>query len=232
MAAFAGALPNNVMLLLIDNYDSFVQNLARYFRRLGCETTVVRNDAFSVEQLLNWPQLQGIILSPGPCTPNEAGCSLELVRRLPNDLPLLGVCLGHQTIAQAFGAQIVRANEPQHGRASVITHTGQHLFDSIPSPCDVGRYHSLVVDPRTLPSELQSTAQTTDGTMMALAHRTRPIYGVQFHPESVLTTYGYRLLANFLTLAKIAHQSDELLQSQELPAQVVAASLPSSPVTF
>jgi len=185
------------VILLIDNYDSFVHNLARYFRRLGQETVVVRNDAIGLDDI---PQLQprAIVLSPGPCTPHEAGCSLELVRRFHATIPLLGVCLGHQTLAAALGGRIVRAPEPMHGRISQVLHDGRDLFDGLPNPFPACRYHSLVVDEASLPPCLAVTARTASGVVMALRHRELPLIGLQFHPESILTPSGYVLLARFL----------------------------------
>jgi anthranilate synthase/aminodeoxychorismate synthase-like glutamine amidotransferase len=178
------------MIVLIDNYDSFVHNLARYLRRLGQETVVLRNDAVSAAEVVE-RKPAAIVLSPGPCTPNEAGCSIELVKRAGGQIPLLGVCLGHQAIAAALGGEIVRAPQPLHGRASRVTHSQTGLFVNLPSPLTVGRYHSLVVEETALPAELEVTARTDDGTIMALAHREWPIHGVQFHPESILTEHGY-----------------------------------------
>jgi len=188
------------VILLIDNYDSFVHNLARYFQQLGQPTAVLRNDEVAVEDVEDM-QPEAIVLSPGPCTPNEAGCSLDLVRRYQHTIPMLGVCLGHQTIAAALGAQISRANEPMHGRTSEIFHDGNGVFDSLPSPLTACRYHSLVVEEPSLPECLEVSARTADGTVMAVRHRDTPLVGVQFHPESVLTVGGYSLLANFLRLA-------------------------------
>jgi len=185
------------VILLIDNYDSFVHNLARYFRRLDQETVVVRNDAVRLDEI---PQRQpsAIVLSPGPCTPREAGCSLELVRRFHATIPMLGVCLGHQTLAAALGASIVRAPEPMHGRISPVWHDGQDLFDGLPNPFPACRYHSLAVDEASLPSCLAVTARTAEGVVMALRHRELPLVGLQFHPEAILTSHGYVLLARFL----------------------------------
>lgn len=220
------------MILLIDNYDSFVHNLARYFQRLDQETHVVRNDAIdpaAAERL----RPQAVVLSPGPCTPHEAGASLEIVRQLAGRVPILGVCLGHQTIGAAFGASIVRATEPMHGRTSTIRHDQLGLFADLPNPLTVGRYHSLVVDRATLPSELIVTAETDDGTIMALAHRDWPVLGVQFHPESILTDGGYDILANFLRLASIPLPPKLPSMHDEQPAAPAAvATLPSGPVTF
>ncbi|MEX2188151.1 MAG: aminodeoxychorismate/anthranilate synthase component II [Pirellulales bacterium] len=191
------------MILLLDNYDSFVHNLARHFRRLGQQTVVVRNDA------VDWRGVRAmspdaVVLSPGPCTPVEAGCCVDVVRELSGEIPMLGVCLGHQAIAAAFGAAIVRAREPMHGRTSEIVHNATGLFTGVPSPLTVCRYHSLVVDEATLADELEVTARTADGTVMAIAHRRRPVVGVQFHPEAVLTERGYAMLANFLRMAGLA----------------------------
>ncbi len=207
------------MILLIDNYDSFVHNLARYFRRLGQPTWVVRNDAVPIENLQP-ATIDAIVFSPGPRTPREAGQSLELVRRFWTEIPMLGVCLGHQTIAAAFGASIVRATEPMHGRASEMWHHGEGLFAGFPNPLSVGRYHSLAVDPRTLPTELQPTAFAADGTLMAFEHRERPLVGWQFHPESILTPDGYALLSAFLRRIGIAPAVDDLTRKPEpLPRQ-------------
>jgi len=189
------------MLLLIDNYDSFVHNLARYFQRLGQETLVVRNDAIDVAQVRRL-RPAAMVLSPGPCTPNQAGASLELVRALHTELPMLGVCLGHQIIAQALGGSVVRAPAPVHGQTSAIEHDGTGLFADLPSPLTVCRYHSLVVEAASLPELLRPTAMTNDGLVMAYEHKDAPLFGVQFHPESILTEGGYELLANFLRLAE------------------------------
>lgn len=219
------------MILLIDNYDSFVHNLARYLRRLGAETMVVRNDALTVTAIRQL-QPQAIVLSPGPCTPTEAGCSLTVVRELGSEIPLLGVCLGHQTIGAALGGQIVRANQPMHGRMSPIRHDQTGLFADLPSPLTVGRYHSLVIDPHTLPADLQVTATTADGTIMAVAHKTWPMWGVQFHPESILTESGYTLLANFLRLAGMKPAEPWPQTADERPVAVDDYIVPSRPVTF
>lgn len=190
------------MILLIDNYDSFVFNLARYFRELGCEVVVARNDAMTVTEVAEM-QPSAIVLSPGPCTPNEAGISLKVVKRFGPRIPLLGVCLGHQTIAAALGGEVVRAAEPMHGRTSLVEHDGQRLFAGLPNPLTATRYHSLIVPEATLPPCLRSTARTLDGVLMAFEHVDWPTFGVQFHPESVLTTGGHRLLQNFLELAGV-----------------------------
>ena len=190
------------MILLIDNYDSFVYNLARYFAEMGCGTRVVRNDAITIAEARAL-EPQAIVLSPGPCTPREAGISIDLVRELGGEVPMLGVCLGHQAIAAALGAEILRAPEPVHGRTSLVRHEGTGLFAGLPNPLRATRYHSLMVDEASLPAELAITARTADGVPMALEHRSRPVFGVQFHPESVLTESGHRLLRNFLTQAGI-----------------------------
>jgi anthranilate synthase component 2 len=188
------------MILLIDNYDSFVFNLARYVTELGVEADVVRNDAVAVGDVME-SKPDAIILSPGPCTPAEAGFCVDLVREASGSIPLLGVCLGHQAIAAAFGADIVRAPEPIHGRTSLITHDGQRVFDGLPGPLRVTRYHSLVADEKSLPDELKVTSRTDDGLVMAFEHREHPIFGVQFHPESILTQMGHALMRNVLLLA-------------------------------
>ncbi len=185
------------MILVIDNYDSFVYNLARYFEQLGCTTQVVRNtaiDAAAIESL----GPSAIVLSPGPCAPDQAGCTIDLVRRFYQRIPILGICLGHQTIAAALGGCIIRANEPVHGRTSPIEHTGRGVFAGLPNPLIAGRYHSLVVANDSLPECLEKTAWTADGTIMAFEHRTLPVVGLQFHPESILTECGYALLEAFL----------------------------------
>jgi anthranilate synthase/aminodeoxychorismate synthase-like glutamine amidotransferase len=221
------------MLLLIDNYDSFVHNLARYFERLGQATRVVRNDAIDVASVRAMDPA-AIVLSPGPCTPNEAGASLDIVRQLHREVPILGVCLGHQVIAEALGGRVVRAERPVHGRASQIRHTGTGLFDGLPSPLSVGRYHSLVVEPSALPRELRATAWTENGVLMALEHATASVYAVQFHPESILTEHGYELIANFLRLAGLTSSNSpgELANSELSERPTRRLPLPSRPVTF
>lgn len=204
------------MILLIDNYDSFVHNLARYLVELGAETEVVRNDALTVAQIAA-RQPQAIVISPGPCTPLEAGVSLEVVRQLGRTIPLLGVCLGHQAIAMALGGRVVRAPEPVHGRTSLVWHAGTPLFAGLASPFHATRYHSLLVERDTLPAELVPTAQTADGLIMALEHSAWPVYGVQFHPESILTEGGHRLLANFLRLAGLQIPETTVERLAELP---------------
>jgi anthranilate synthase/aminodeoxychorismate synthase-like glutamine amidotransferase len=220
------------MLLIVDNYDSFVHNLARHLRCLGQHTVVVRNDGVTVDAIRRM-DVQGIVLSPGPGTPAQAGRSLEIVRELGHQLPMLGVCLGHQTLAAAFGARVVRGREPVHGRASWVTHSGDSLFAGLPNPFRAGRYHSLVVDPANLPSAMRVTAWLDDGTVMALEHRERPIFGLQFHPESVLTQHGYAILAAFVR--RIGGQPDSPPAS-ELDDAVWEPPLdwrpPTVPITF
>lgn len=187
------------MILLLDNYDSFVHNLARYFRRLGCETRVVRSDRIDAAQCAAL-QPEAIVISPGPHRPLQAGCSVDVIRELSDEIPMLGVCLGHQAIGVAFGGQVIRCG-PMHGSASEIEHEGDGVFDGCRSPMTVGRYHSLAVDPAHLPADLRVTARTEDGVIMGLRHRSRPVFGVQFHPESVLSNEGLATLRNFVEIA-------------------------------
>jgi anthranilate synthase component 2 len=187
------------MLLIIDNYDSFTYNLAQYFGELGQEVEVVRNDAIDLAGVAA-KRPERIVVSPGPCTPNEAGISVPLIKEFAGKLPILGVCLGHQSIGAAFGGNIVRAKRVMHGKTSEITHNRQDCFSAIPSPYTVVRYHSLVIDRATLPAELSVTAESDDGEIMGVRHKTLPIWGVQFHPESIITEYGHDLLRNFLNL--------------------------------
>lgn len=197
---------NASVILLIDNYDSFVHNLARYLRRLGAETRVIRNDVLTAEQIRQSAP-QAIVLSPGPCAPAQAGCCLEVVQQLAADIPMLGVCLGHQVIAEAFGGRTIRASEPVHGRASLIEHDSSGTFAGLPTSFWVGRYHSLVASREDLPSCLRVNAWLADGTVMAIEHIEFPIVGWQFHPESVLTEHGYELLRAFLLRAGITIDS-------------------------
>ena len=186
------------MLLLIDNYDSFTYNLAQYFGELGCEVIIRRNDETSLEEIGALAPNR-ICISPGPCTPREAGISNELVQHFGQNIPILGVCLGHQCIAAAYGGTIVRASRLMHGKASMIRHNGGALFSDLSNPFEAGRYHSLVVDRTSLPECLEITAESDDGEIMALRHREFPVQGVQFHPESVLTSDGRKILASFLS---------------------------------
>lgn len=185
------------MILLIDNYDSFVYNLARYVRELGDEPIVRRNDALSLDEIQDLAP-ERIIVSPGPCSPSEAGISTAVVRRFGASIPILGVCLGHQCIGAAYGAEMVRARLPMHGKTSRIHHDGSGVFAGLPSPFVATRYHSLVIAPASLPDSLRVTATSEDGEIMAVEHREHPVVGVQFHPESALSEHGYRLLDRFL----------------------------------
>ncbi len=221
------------MLLLIDNYDSFAHNLGRYLRRLGHEVHVVRNDAIDAAAVQT-TRPEAIIISPGPCTPRQAGASLDIVRKLHAEIPMLGVCLGHQVIAEGLGARVVRAPLPVHGQASTVVHDGRGIFENVPSPLAVGRYHSLIVEPASLPVELRPTAWTEDRVLMAFQHAVLPVFGVQFHPESILTEHGYDLLANFLRLAGcgVAEGSHLLATSELLERSNTQFKLPTLPVTF
>jgi len=190
------------MILVIDNYDSFTYNLVHYLNELGAQTHVVRNDALTVEQALG-QRPEAVLLSPGPCDPDQAGICLPLLKGAPENLAILGVCLGHQAIGQAFGGDVVRAKALMHGKTSQIHHDGKGLFAGLPNPFTATRYHSLAVERSTLPTDLVVTAWTEDGEIMGLQHKTRPIYGVQFHPESIATEGGHQLLANFLDMAGV-----------------------------
>jgi len=187
------------VILLLDNYDSFTYNLAQYLGELGCEVEVHRNDKISVEEIAK-RKPERIVISPGPCTPQEAGISVELVQRLAGKFPILGVCLGHQAMGAAFGGRIVRAPKLFHGKTSEIHHDGKGVFRKLPEPFTATRYHSLIVERKSLPRELTITAQTSDGIIMGMRHRLHKLEGVQFHPESVLTESGKQLLQNFLAL--------------------------------
>ena len=187
------------MILLLDNYDSFTYNLAQYLGELGCEVEVHRNDKISVEEIAK-RKPERIVISPGPCTPQEAGISVELVQRLAGKFPILGVCLGHQAMGAAFGGRIVRAPKLFHGKTSEIHHDGKGVFRKLPEPFTATRYHSLIVERKSLPRELTITAETSDGIIMGMRHRLHKLEGVQFHPESVLTESGKQLLQNFLAL--------------------------------
>ena len=201
------------MILVIDNYDSFVHNLARYFRQLGCQTIVKRNDAVDLDWVREHKP-EAIVISPGPCSPDQAGCSVEMVKTFCQTIPILGICLGHQSIVQALGGTITLAHEPMHGRQSQISHDGSPMFRQIEPAFDAGRYHSLIANVKDLPACLAITAKTDDGTVMAVEHKTLPVIGLQFHPESVLTESGYQLLSNFLALANIEHTMKELPESR------------------
>jgi anthranilate synthase component 2 len=190
------------MILVIDNYDSFTYNLVHYLNELGAETRVVRNDAITAAGAIA-SRPEALLLSPGPCTPNEAGICLELIAAAPADLPILGVCLGHQAIGQAYGGQVVRAKTLMHGKTSPIHHDGQGLFAGLPDGFTATRYHSLSVAREGLPNVLEITAWTDDREIMGFRHRDRPVFGVQFHPESIATEGGHNLLGNFLELAGV-----------------------------
>ena len=197
------------MFVLIDNYDSFTYNLYHYLGELGATLSVHRNDKVSVAEIMKAAP-QGIILSPGPCTPNEAGICLDLVKTAAGKIPLLGVCLGHQAIGQVFGGDVVRAPAPMHGKVSRVRHNGRELFDGIAGDFVATRYHSLIVDRATFPNDaLEVTADTEDGIVMGLRHRKHPLWGVQFHPESIESQHGHRILANFLRMA--GHNADASL---------------------
>ena len=190
------------MLVLIDNYDSFTYNLVHFLGELGAACQVFRNDSISVADVLKLAP-KGIVLSPGPCTPNEAGICLDLIAKAGPTIPILGVCLGHQAIGQAYGGKVVRAPQPMHGKLSRISHTGNGVFKSLPRSFEVTRYHSLVVARQSLPDDLKVTAET-GGLVMGLEHTRHPVHGVQFHPESIASEHGHALLANFLDLAGLA----------------------------
>ena len=185
------------MLLMIDNYDSFTYNLVQYLGELGADVHVHRNDALTLEQVAAWAP-EKIVISPGPCTPDQAGISVPLVRRFAGSIPILGVCLGHQAIGEAFGGRIVRAQRVMHGKVSAVTHDGHGVFTGVPSPLTATRYHSLAIERRTMPACLAITATSEDGEVMGVRHREWSVEGVQFHPEAILTEHGMRLLANFL----------------------------------
>jgi anthranilate synthase component 2 len=196
------------MILLIDNYDSFTFNLVHYLGELGATCDVRRNDTLTPEQALALKP-EAIVISPGPCSPNQAGICLDLIRQAAGRVPLLGVCLGHQAIGQAFGGDVIRAPAPMHGKVSPMFHDGTGVFADLPSPFNATRYHSLTVDPATLPACLIANAHTADGVIMGLRHATLPIHGVQFHPESIASEHGHALLRNFLTLASRASRLAE-----------------------
>ncbi len=190
------------MILVVDNYDSFTWNLVHYLAELGAETKVVRNDDLTAAEAWGLKP-EAVLLSPGPCSPNEAGICLSVLESASLDMPIFGVCLGHQAMGQAFGGEVIRAQTLMHGKTSPIQHGGEGVFRGLPSPFTATRYHSLAVRRETLPDVLEVTAWTADGEIMGLAHRTRPIHGVQFHPESIATEHGHDLLANFLDLANV-----------------------------
>ena len=189
------------MILLIDNYDSFTYNLFHYLGELGAEVKVVRNDEISADQALALKP-QGIVLSPGPCTPNEAGICLDVIKQSGGRMPILGVCLGHQAIGQVYGGSVVRAPEPMHGKLSRVHHTGKSVFRGLNNDFLATRYHSLTIDPPSMPASLEVTATSEDGVIQGVMHKTHPVHGVQFHPESIASENGHALLNNFLTIAR------------------------------
>lgn len=194
------------MILLIDNYDSFTYNLVHFLGELGARSDVHRNDKIKVDEVLA-KKPKAIVLSPGPCDPDRAGICLELVKRAGADTPILGVCLGHQTIGQAYGGKIVRAPKLMHGKLSTILNKGKGVFSKLPKKFEATRYHSLVVDRQTLPDSLRITAETDDGIIMGLQHTKHPVHGVQFHPESIASEFGHQILANFLDLAGVKRKA-------------------------
>ncbi|MDE0734651.1 MAG: aminodeoxychorismate/anthranilate synthase component II [Pirellulaceae bacterium] len=220
------------MIVLIDHYDSFVHNLARYLNRLGQDTRVIRFDQVTCEELQQLP-LDALVLSPGPCSPQEAAPSLEMVRQFIGKVPILGVCLGHQCMVAALGGEIIRASEPMHGRTSNVFHDNRGIFQGLENPITACRYHSLVVDRDTLPEELEVAAWLDDETVMAIRHRELPFFGIQFHPESVLTSVGYPLLANFLEASGLpVEQPLPTLAEERLAAERVVVKVPDRPITF
>jgi para-aminobenzoate synthetase component 2 len=200
MSLCSYVVQSSLMLLVIDNYDSFTYNLVQYLGELGAEMRVVRNDEVTLDEIENDIKPDKILISPGPGTPDSAGISLSVIERFAGRVPILGVCLGHQAIGQFYGGKVVRAPEPVHGKPVTIKHDGRTLFSEIPNTFEAGRYHSLIVDREEWPDVLEISAESPDGLVMALRHRSLPIEGVQFHPESILTEHGKKLLANFLAL--------------------------------
>ncbi|MCX5827034.1 MAG: aminodeoxychorismate/anthranilate synthase component II [Deltaproteobacteria bacterium] len=187
------------MILMIDNYDSFTYNLVQYLQQMGREVAVYRNDEITVTEIENM-EIEAIFLSPGPCSPREAGVTVDIIRRFHETIPIMGVCLGHQAIGFAFGGEVVRADKVMHGKSSPIRNDGQTIFQGLPDPFTAGRYHSLIVKRDTLPSCLEVSAETEEGEIMGLRHREYPVEGIQFHPESILTPQGKRIIRNFLNL--------------------------------
>ncbi|MGE3919866.1 MAG: aminodeoxychorismate/anthranilate synthase component II [Gammaproteobacteria bacterium] len=197
------------MILVLDNYDSFVYNLSRYIQQLGYNTLIYRSDQLTIKEVEDLKP-DAIVISPGPCTPNEAGISVDVIKHLGSKIPILGICLGHQAIGQAFGAEIKKALLPTHGKARQITHNGDDIFDKIKNPLMVARYHSLIVSKDNFPLELMTTSYSEEGEIMSLQHRQYQIYGLQFHPESILTEEGYKLLNNFLRVIPLSSDTENL----------------------
>lgn len=213
------------MITLIDNYDSFTYNLVHYLGDLGVACRVYRNDKISVDEVLA-EEPGAIVLSPGPCTPNEAGICLELIEKNDGRVPVLGVCLGLQSIGQAYGGKVIRAPKLMHGKVSTIYHSGEGIFQGLPPEFSATRYHSLVVEEKTMPSCLRITASTADGLVMAVQHQSQPVFGVQFHPESIASDYGHALLANFLRMARINWQP--IKQNLDIPRSVPSGTSPEA----
>ena len=213
------------MITLIDNYDSFTYNLVHYLGDLGVACRVYRNDKISVGELLA-EEPSAIVLSPGPCTPNEAGICLELIEKNDGRVPLLGVCLGLQSIGQAYGGKVIRAPKLMHGKVSTIYNSGEGIFQGLPSEFLATRYHSLIIEEKTMPSCLRITASTSDGLVMAVQHQSQPVFGVQFHPESIASAYGHALLANFLRMARINWQP--IKQNLDIPRSVPSGTSPEA----
>ena len=220
------------MILLIDNYDSFVHNLARYLRQLGRRTVVARTDSLTIEQVEQMAP-EAIVISPGPCAPSETGLSVRVVQHFQQRLPILGICLGHQAIALALGGEVFRTGKPIHGQAREIHHDQRGVFHGLPTPLTAGLYHSLAVEPSSLPAELEISARSPEGTVMGIRHREWPIVGLQFHPESILTPCGFELLAGFLRLTKSPVPTVASGFRDELREQAPRRSpMPGTPVTF
>jgi anthranilate synthase component 2 len=213
------------MITLIDNYDSFTYNLVHYLGDLGVACRVYRNDKISVEDVLA-EEPRAIVLSPGPCTPNEAGICLELIEKNDGRVPVLGVCLGLQSIGQAYSGKVIRAPKLMHGKVSTIYNSGEGIFQGLPPEFAATRYHSLIVEEKTMPSCLRITASTSDGLVMAVQHQTQPVFGVQFHPESIASAYGHALLANFLRMARINWQP--IKHNLDIPRSVPSGTTPEA----
>jgi anthranilate synthase component 2 len=213
------------MITLIDNYDSFTYNLVHYLGDLGVACRVYRNDKISVEDVLA-EEPRAIVLSPGPCSPLEAGICVDLIEKNDGRVPLLGVCLGHQAIGHAYGGKVIRAPKLMHGKVSTVYNSGEGIFQGLPNEFGGTRYHSLIVEEKTLPSSLRITASTSDGLIMALQHRSQPVFGVQFHPESIASSYGHAMLANFLRMARINWRP--IKENLDLPRTIAAGTSPEA----